>query len=56
MEKKVSPEGAGVHFALSLCVVFPTSSKQTDCKQRLLHSFHLLFRAPVKNVQISLEP
>lgn len=44
----MSPEGAGVHSALSLFVVFPTSSKQTECKQRLLHPFIIPFEHLLK--------
>lgn len=36
---------------LSLCVVFPTSSKQTDCKQRFLHSFIISFKHLLKMFQ-----
>lgn len=58
METKVSP-GGGILLAntqpCSLFVVFPTSRKQAECKQKLGAGFHLLFPAPVENVQISLD-
>lgn len=53
METKVSP--GGEFCWQTRFVVFPTSRKQAECKQKSGSGFHLLFPAPVENVQISLD-